>query len=158
MDPHTNALVSVFLRELEHYEGILFLTTNRMQTFDPAILSRIHLPLRYDPLKQEAREAIWRCFVERAGTTAGSPLYTDEVIETLAKKKLNGREVSDNPTISAESNLEKIRNAVLVARSIAEHDKNVVDETYLRDSVEARKQLDEDFQGAGATENMNSYV
>ena len=49
-DAHTNALVSVFLRELEHFDGILFLTTNRMQTFDPAILSRIHLPLRYDLL------------------------------------------------------------------------------------------------------------
>src|SRR5438034_8929258 len=36
-----NALVSVFLRELEQYDGILFLTTNRLQTFDEAVLSRV---------------------------------------------------------------------------------------------------------------------
>ncbi|KAK9414655.1 putative AAA+ ATPase domain-containing protein [Seiridium unicorne] len=52
-DPHINALVSVFSRELERYEGILFLTTNRMQTFNAAILSRIHLALKYEPLKKD---------------------------------------------------------------------------------------------------------
>ncbi len=39
LDPHTNALVSVFLRELEHYEGILFLTTNRMQTLQHRLVA-----------------------------------------------------------------------------------------------------------------------
>ncbi len=52
LDPHANALVSVFLRQLEHYDGILFLTTNLLRKFDPAILSRVHLPLRYGPLKK----------------------------------------------------------------------------------------------------------
>jgi hypothetical protein len=33
-DIHRNALVSVFLRQLEYFEGILFLTTNRVETFD----------------------------------------------------------------------------------------------------------------------------
>ncbi|KAI8956826.1 hypothetical protein F5Y11DRAFT_364727 [Daldinia sp. FL1419] len=70
-DPHVNALVSVFLRELERYEGILFFTTNRMQMFDAAILSRIHLALRYEPLKKDARKAIWRLFLLRAKTKAG---------------------------------------------------------------------------------------
>lgn len=93
LDPHTNALVSVFLRELEHYDGILFLTTNRMQTFDPAILSRIHLPLKYEPLKKEAREAVWRFFIGQAGTEAGPAVCNDNIIKALAEKKLNGREV-----------------------------------------------------------------
>jgi SpoVK/Ycf46/Vps4 family AAA+-type ATPase len=64
-----NALVSVFLRELEHYDGILFLTTNRLQVFDEAVLSRLHLALNYEPLKPSARAAltckqtaIWRAF------------------------------------------------------------------------------------------------
>jgi hypothetical protein len=34
---------------------------------------------------------------------------------------------------------------------MAEYDGKVVDETYLRESVETRKQLDESFLGAGAT-------
>ena len=40
-DPHLNARVSVFLRELERYDGILFLTTNRVQAFDEATISRM---------------------------------------------------------------------------------------------------------------------
>jgi AAA+ superfamily predicted ATPase len=74
-------------------EGIMFLTTNRIQSFDPAILSRIHLPLRYGPLNQEARKEVWRCFIEQATTKAGPAAYTERVIAKLAEKTLNGREV-----------------------------------------------------------------
>lgn len=42
-DLKRNALVSVFLRVLEYYAGILFLTTNRVGTFDEAFKSRIHM-------------------------------------------------------------------------------------------------------------------
>lgn len=40
-----NAMVSVFLRVLEFYSGILFLTTNRVGTMDEAFKSRIHISL-----------------------------------------------------------------------------------------------------------------
>jgi SpoVK/Ycf46/Vps4 family AAA+-type ATPase len=40
-----NAMVSVFLRVLEFYSGILFLTTNRVGTIDEAFKSRIHISL-----------------------------------------------------------------------------------------------------------------
>jgi SpoVK/Ycf46/Vps4 family AAA+-type ATPase len=88
-----NALVSVFLRELEHYDGILFLTTNRLQTFDRAIISRIHVSVKYDELGRDSREAIWRFFVERATTRHGSPDCSKRVFDELAKKNMNGREV-----------------------------------------------------------------
>jgi ATPase family associated with various cellular activities (AAA) len=39
-DIHRNALVSIFLRLLEYFQGILFLTTNRVETFDDAFQSR----------------------------------------------------------------------------------------------------------------------
>jgi hypothetical protein len=89
--------VSVFLRELEQYEGILFLTTNRMQTFDPAIISRIHLALKYEPLKKDARKAVWQSFLSQAKTVAGLADYPSEVLDVLAEKELNGREVGDVP-------------------------------------------------------------
>lgn len=38
-----NSVVSVFLRKLEYYDAIMFLTTNRVAQFDEAILSRIHM-------------------------------------------------------------------------------------------------------------------
>ena len=53
-----NGLVSVFLRKLEYCEGVMFLTTNRVAQFDEAILTRIHLMLRYDDLNQAARTTI----------------------------------------------------------------------------------------------------
>lgn len=40
-----NAMVSIFLRALEFYSGILFLTTNRVGTIDEAFKSRIHISL-----------------------------------------------------------------------------------------------------------------
>jgi len=44
-DLRRNAMVSVFLRILEYYSGILFLTTNRVGTIDEAFKSRIHVSL-----------------------------------------------------------------------------------------------------------------
>lgn len=39
-DLERNKIVSIFLRTLEYYEGILFLTTNRVKNMDPAFQSR----------------------------------------------------------------------------------------------------------------------
>src|SRR5450755_1316672 len=36
-----NAFVSIFLRSIEYYQGILFLTSNRREEFDEAFQSRI---------------------------------------------------------------------------------------------------------------------
>jgi len=60
-----NELVSIFLRELEYYRGIIFLTTNLYQTIDSAFRSRVSLHLLFKPLGVEAREAIWRKFLDR---------------------------------------------------------------------------------------------
>jgi SpoVK/Ycf46/Vps4 family AAA+-type ATPase len=63
---HRNGLVSVFLRKLEYCTGILFLTTNRVSEFDEAILSRIHLLLKYENLNKDARKNIWTSFLKKA--------------------------------------------------------------------------------------------
>ncbi|KAH7144593.1 hypothetical protein B0J13DRAFT_47647 [Dactylonectria estremocensis] len=52
-DLRRNAVTSVFLRCLEYYAGILFLTTNRVGGIDPAFKSRIHLSLYYSRLDLE---------------------------------------------------------------------------------------------------------
>ncbi|KID73422.1 ATPase family AAA domain-containing protein 3C [Metarhizium brunneum] len=90
--PHANALVSVFLRELEQYDGILFLTTNRVQSFDEAMISRIHLALHYEPLGKDARKAVWQYFLEQAITKSGTP-DCQKLIDSLADVDLNGREL-----------------------------------------------------------------
>ncbi|RBR15899.1 uncharacterized protein FIESC28_07144 [Fusarium coffeatum] len=59
-DMKRNALVSVFLRVLEYYNGLLFLTTNRVGTIDEAFKSRIHLSLYYPPLDKTQTRDIFR--------------------------------------------------------------------------------------------------
>ena len=67
-DIHRNALVSIFLRLLEYFQGILFLTTNRVATFDDAFQSRIHIALRYSELDFKARRTIFHLFISRVQT------------------------------------------------------------------------------------------
>ncbi|KAB8298079.1 hypothetical protein EYC80_001842 [Monilinia laxa] len=59
-DIHRNALVSIFLRLLEYFQGILFLTTNRVETFDDAFQSRIHIALRYGDLSTKAKKSVFK--------------------------------------------------------------------------------------------------
>src|SRR5450432_3221982 len=89
-----NGLVSVFLRKLEYCEGIMFLTTNRVSQFDEAILTRIHLMLRYDKLDQAARTTIWGHFLDRARTFKGPAEIKPEELSRLVAVKFNGRQVS----------------------------------------------------------------
>ena len=60
-----NKLVSIFLRVLEYYEGIMFLTTNRVQTFDAAFQSRIHISLEYAELDTKSRKQVWDNFLNQ---------------------------------------------------------------------------------------------
>jgi hypothetical protein len=45
VDVERNGLVCVFLRLLEYYQGVLFLTTNHVRHFDDAIFSRVSVAL-----------------------------------------------------------------------------------------------------------------
>ena len=64
-DIKRNSLVSVFLRVLEYFTGVLFLTTNRVGAFDEAFKSRIHISLYYPPLDAEKTWSIWKMNLER---------------------------------------------------------------------------------------------
>ncbi|KAI1483384.1 hypothetical protein F4774DRAFT_367390 [Daldinia eschscholtzii] len=54
-----NALVAIFLRILEYYTGILFLTTNRVGDFDEAFASRIHMSLHYPALDENKTKRVF---------------------------------------------------------------------------------------------------
>lgn len=60
---HRNAMVGIFLRLLEQHSGVLFLTTNRVRTFDEAFHSRISIALQQQPLG-ESRITVWRNLFE----------------------------------------------------------------------------------------------
>ena len=85
-DIERNGFVGIFLRLLEYHRGILFLTTNRVESFDEAFKSRISLSLVYKNLDEKARLKVWRTFLQKAGPTSVDPV-------PLAKLPLNGREI-----------------------------------------------------------------
>ncbi|KAK3326169.1 hypothetical protein B0H66DRAFT_550207 [Apodospora peruviana] len=60
-----NAVVSVFLRVMEYYSGILFLTTNRPGQLDEAVKSRVHSTLLYHSLDLHQTKEIFRLNIER---------------------------------------------------------------------------------------------
>ncbi|RYP73793.1 hypothetical protein DL771_003371 [Monosporascus sp. 5C6A] len=86
-----NELVSIFLRHLEYYQGLMFLTTNRASTIDPALKSRVDLILAYSPLDREARQSIWVNFIQRL-PKGDVELQNHEILE-LASSRMNGREI-----------------------------------------------------------------
>jgi hypothetical protein len=62
----------------------------------------------------------------------GNAFCGDDVIESLAEKELNGREVKgDNRLLKAKPDPLQIRNVVLIALSMAEYENKPVDETLL---------------------------
>ncbi|KAL7957136.1 AAA family ATPase [Trichoderma compactum] len=106
-DLHRNALVSVFLRVLEYYDGILILTSNRVGTFDEAFKSRIQLAVHYSNLTIHQRTKVWENFIGRLKELNEEGIDFDDLedkVPELAIKEMNGRE---------------IRNAITTARQYA---------------------------------------
>lgn len=91
-----NKLVSVFLRLLEYYQGVMFLTTNRIDAFDPAFESRIHLTIQFPKLDLESRLHVWRTFVRPKSTSAKyASVVGDDDLRQLAIRELNGRQIKN---------------------------------------------------------------
>ena len=82
-----NAMVCVMLRLIEYHPGILFLTTNRVLTLDPAFESRVTIALRYEPLAAEARKEIW------INLTSHLVDISTLDLDALSSYQLNGRQI-----------------------------------------------------------------
>lgn len=85
-----NCIVGTFLRLMEYYNGILFLTSNRPDTIDDAIISRVTLHIKYDLPTFEETVQLWNILSENFGMTIKTP-----TIEKLwAKyKPFSGRDI-----------------------------------------------------------------
>ncbi|CCL99901.1 uncharacterized protein FIBRA_01926 [Fibroporia radiculosa] len=90
-----NAMVAVFLRQLEYFRGILFLTTNRVRVFDEAFQSRIHVSLRYHDLNSDARRQIWIAFLRKVNGDLKDGGLSKEDLRDLGEKKINGRQIKN---------------------------------------------------------------
>ncbi|KAF7798033.1 hypothetical protein EIP86_009245 [Pleurotus ostreatoroseus] len=94
-DLQRNAMVAVFLRQLEYYTGILILTTNRLSTIDGAMKSRIHVSLHYGPLTAGVRSRLWAAFLQKAGLQDGVDEADTQLMKELCQRNLNGREIKN---------------------------------------------------------------
>ncbi|KAK8061853.1 P-loop containing nucleoside triphosphate hydrolase [Apiospora phragmitis] len=160
-----NSLVAGFLRALEYYEGILFLTTNRVGSFDDAFISRVHVQLYYPEFTDHQRQKVWQTFIDKLERDRKGymrlNMASKEYIEQINKSNLkwNGRE---------------IRNAFQTAVSLAEYDAEkdaegtiLVTDQHLRAVVELSKDFkdylqelhsgDEDKRAQGRAERLDSF-
>lgn len=112
-----NAMVCVMLRLLEYHQGILFLTTNRVNALDAAFQSRVSCALRYDALDEPSRHAIWRDLLSRARDNVGPEV--DPAM--LATHKLNGRQ---------------IKNVLQLAEALSRHEGTTVQQRHLDATLE----------------------
>jgi len=92
-DVNRHALVSIFLRQLEYYQGILILTTNMIDYFDAAFESRIHFSILYPDLDFESRKTIWKMFFAKVVQNANE--ICDEDLDRLANRNMNGRQIKN---------------------------------------------------------------
>ncbi|KAI9812346.1 MAG: hypothetical protein M1826_002914 [Phylliscum demangeonii] len=145
-DIHRNALVSIFLRLLEYFQGILFLTTNRVETFDDAFQSRIHVALRYGELNTKAKKAVWKLFIDRVKAKEGLEVedFTESDLDALARNHLNGRQ---------------IKNCVRTAQALAANNAEKLAMHHIRRVLDVVESFDRELKGGtGYVDAMRSYT
>jgi hypothetical protein len=87
-----NCIVGVFLRLLEYYKGVLFMTSNRANVVDDAILSRCTAHIEYKHPPREDLIKIWKILSEQFGAE-----MTSDAIEEIVDEfpKMGGRDVKN---------------------------------------------------------------
>lgn len=74
-----NAIVAEFLRTLEYFDGLLFMTTNRPDDIDEAIISRCAAIIDYAPPTAADAAAIWRVMAAQFQAELGDELIAELV-------------------------------------------------------------------------------
>ncbi|RPD60635.1 P-loop containing nucleoside triphosphate hydrolase protein [Lentinus tigrinus ALCF2SS1-6] len=133
-DLERNAMVAVFLRHVEYYRGILFLTTNRITSFDEAFLSRIHVALHFAELSTSAKAQVWRAFLHKAGVSSTD--VGEDQVQQLAKREINGRQ---------------IKNACRTAQSLAHSRGEPLGFAHLTETLDAMEMFTAEFAALGRT-------
>jgi len=131
----------VFLRVLEYYKGILFLTTNRIGVFDKAFKSRIHFAIHFPALSYNTRFKLWNAFITKASVDSAELLRRDGSLDQLAREEVNGRQ---------------IKNIVHTAFALAISEKTTIQLEHITTALEAIKAFEENFdvaQGKNNSEN-----
>jgi ATPase family associated with various cellular activities (AAA) len=91
-DLQHNAIVAEFLRTLEYFSGLLFMTTNRVGDIDDAILSRCIAVIDYQPPGPDDARRLWRTLAAQFGVE-----LPDALVEQLlvAYAGASGRDIKE---------------------------------------------------------------
>ena len=91
-DLQHNAIVAEFLRTLEYFDGLLFMTTNRVDDVDDAILSRCIAIIRYDTPSREDAVKLWKSLSEQFEVE-----LSDDLIDQLVRDfpHSSGRDIKE---------------------------------------------------------------
>ena len=91
-DLEHNAIVAEFLRTLEYFNGLLFMTTNRIGDVDDAILSRCIATIHYETPSRADALRLWKLLGEQFGAS-----LSDDLIEALATAypQASGRDMKE---------------------------------------------------------------
>ena len=91
-DIEQNAIVGVFLRLLEYYRGVLFMTTNRGTSVDDAIVSRVTARFRYKTPSREEQIRLWKVLAEQNGMKIDDG---EVALIVESNKHLTGRDIKN---------------------------------------------------------------
>ncbi|KAL6810034.1 hypothetical protein J3E69DRAFT_377934 [Trichoderma sp. SZMC 28015] len=143
-DIERNALVSVFLRVLEYYEGILFLTTNRVGTFDEAFKSRLHIALYYPPLQWKPTIRIWETHLDKLIKSGLIDVDRDDILSYA--EALFDSQSQPKSKIGPVWNGRQVRNAFQSAVALASFKQKGEGKIHLsRDDFEKVARVSNDF-------------
>ncbi|KAL8846050.1 MAG: hypothetical protein Q9221_008831, partial [Calogaya cf. arnoldii] len=115
-DLSKNALVSVMLRALEYFKGILMMTTNRVMTFDVAMLSRCHYAVNFKSLTHKQEQDIWEGYVKQL--TPHNSAQREDIVTWV--KDITKRTKNQGTRLSGR----EIRNVFTTAQTLAQAEPN----------------------------------
>ncbi|KAM0792905.1 hypothetical protein ACM66B_002666 [Microbotryomycetes sp. NB124-2] len=160
-DVSRNAMVSVFLRMLERHSGVLFLTTNRIHSVDPAFQSRFSVALSYPNLDRSKRRTIWKAFLRLAGVgiegeqesdnselVANGFKDTEHRIKQTAVRSHVSTSYLDKLAAKTEFNGRSIKNVVRTAQALALSKNKPLSTKELDVVIETSQKFAQDFKEA----------
>lgn len=98
-DLQHNAIVAEFLRTLEYFSGLLFMTTNRVADIDDAILSRCIAVIDYQPPGADDARRLWSTLATQLGVELPEALREQLVADYAGA---SGRDIKELLKLTAK--------------------------------------------------------
>jgi len=109
----------------------MFLTTNRISTFDAAFKSRIHVAIKYSGLSASSRRDVWKTFANKASPNSALQWMDDCFLNTISAKELNGRQ---------------IKNVVRTAHAMAVSSNEAISTKHIESAIKILEDFERDFE------------